>query len=195
MSVIERIRQIQEEQAQKAAEAEAARVAAIQKAERERLALEEQKRKSEEEVRQKEIDRQNFVKTRAAIAFSESGVLEAFVEINKQILKNRGKHGIVYDLEHGSVDLRFDTLDIHGSEYSHISAVFNPDSEILTIAGLESKNLNKIQLKDKALVESFVAEAFLAPARYKYVPYQPPSDNDGGRPFHGEAGAGGWGVN
>ena len=188
MSVIERIRQIQQAQAKQAANEKVAREAA---AENVRLAREEVERPQREIAEKRKL----FVVQQTEKVITESGVLDCFTKIKDELLEEgEDKHPLTMhkssgerpipntffkklkqNYEQGFLKLMWgSTLGIStGWGYYYIMAEVNPDNKTLTIG---SKVFQKQEWANKELIEDAVSKAFLNPERKPS--YEPPPSID-----------------
>jgi len=160
MSVIERIKQIQAENEQKAAKAEAARVAAAITAEqikRDGLATQEARR--------------NLVKSQAEKIMKESGVGQMLLQLEKDLLQKTSQNhrifeefredGACYRLAWNYKPSQIVNACISGYDYNSVLIYIDPDTESVKIGCTELEK--KQWQEDKELVEKTLAEAFLYP--------------------------------
>jgi|GEM_PF-5493549 len=160
MGVVERIRQIQEEQARKAAEAEAARNADLQKAKQERLLVEE-----------KEKQRKNLIILQNEKIWTDSGLLERIQEIQTELSKKEIKNEALLFPEKGRIVLiwgegyyKNEDTNIHSPgdwDYSWVEILTNPDKKDILIKGTKTFKINRTlpgraQQLDDAIVFTFI---------------------------------------
>jgi hypothetical protein len=180
MGVIERIRQIQEQQARKATEAEAARLEEYKKGEPARLA-------AAEAQRQKEAEKKN----RNEKMIRETGVLEKLQQIEKEFL-GRTRHRLFtswgVDIKSTSAggaggvnyynEINCDRINyklawgyqkdqekkdrIDGYDYSSIEVSLELDSGKITFWGCQPIEKNEWQ-NNKSVIDEAVANAYLNP--------------------------------
>jgi len=208
MGVVERIQQIQREQAEKAAkervEAEARfRVSA------EKAILESEKARLEKEVAEREMRRKNeeilqFAKQQTEKAFEESGVLEGLQKIDHELLKQYN-HRLLYTPEKCQASLVCGNgfvvengevveplIDGHKYDYSIIKVVFASPSNhpALIIEGKDRYRFGANKWKDKNAVEEALIKAYFDPKRVNYTYHAPCDENWESKDPGGDLGGG-----
>ncbi len=152
MGIVERIKQIQTEQAQKAAEREAARKA------------QEQESKTYWENFYKFLDSQEQK------LLKETRISEILQKIERNFLEKQENHKIFQERSYAVVNLQlawnYQTSQlgencINGNEFNSIDVQIRLDNELITINGKELPSEN--WQKDRDLIEMALAEAFLTP--------------------------------
>ncbi|KKU10252.1 MAG: hypothetical protein UX13_C0016G0009 [Candidatus Woesebacteria bacterium GW2011_GWB1_45_5] len=171
MSVIERIKQIQQARTEQTAIEKAAKDATAlemlrktaQQAEKARA-----KKEQAEKLRPKgEDERQQFVKGQAEKILKGSLALEGLAKINDELLTDGN---LILDFENAKVELQWNILSSDDSKsYSFIELIFDPDQETLTIKGKNARKFKSGQLGNRNDIETALTNAFLNPARYSYV--------------------------
>lgn len=189
MSVVERIKQIQEAQAEQAAREKAEEEAVAENVRLVREGVEKPQREAAEK-------RKLFVVQQTEKVITESGVLDCFTKIKDELLEEgEDKHTLTMhqpgggerpipntffkklkqNYEQGSLKLMWgSTLGISlGWGYCYILAEVNPDNETLTLG---NKVFQKQEWANKELIEDAVGKAYLNPERKPS--YEPPSPID-----------------
>lgn len=132
---------------------------AEEKANSEKIAAEvalQKKQKAQEEEAKK---RRQFVVQQTQKVLRGSGILDAFCEIEKELLEGKfEEHDIVYDPSASRATLRWKD----GNIINTVSAVVDPESESLQIGEIDLGN----NWKDKDKIREVIAKEFLKPERY-----------------------------
>ncbi len=193
MGVIERIQQIQREQAEQAArektEAEARFRVSAEKARLESEKAQLEKEAAEREMRRKNEEGLRFVKQQTEKAFEESGVLESLQKKDHELLKQYN-HRLLYTPEKCQASLVCGNgfvvengevveplIDGHKYDYSIIKVILaSPNNHpALIIEGRDRYRFDTNKWKDKNAVEEALIKVYFDPKRVNYT-YHAPRD-------------------
>jgi len=160
MSIVERIKNIQNSQAEQAVRENSERNALTEKTKLEA----EQKRQEQENAANR---RKAFEESQTSKVLKESGVLKDIIAIENYVIEGSFKE---HQLEIGAEGLILKWgsnvyKKVGDYDYSYISITVDADNERLSIRGAEEYVFAKDQWQNKENVEEALINSFLAPKR------------------------------